>query len=178
MSQSLDSMLLCYQHVRHIGEFILIAGLVGELLVLAFLHKRQRAEWAGSLIFTAVAVLGVVTESWAGGLADDIVQQMRAPRSLSQRQQAVIAERLKSFGVHEIVFFEVSDVDPEIAGITADLSKACASANWKSAFESFPTCSTDLASNTGEGHLGLGESCSSRQDSFACCRRISRNAAP
>lgn len=138
MTQSLDSLLECYQHLRHIGEIVLIGGLVGDFLAVAFLHNRQRLERIGTLIATAGVILGVALESWAGGKADDVVRRMRAPRSLTQSQQTAIGGALKSFGTHEAVFYEVSDVDPEIAGITADLSKSCAFAGWKSGFESFP----------------------------------------
>jgi hypothetical protein len=53
---------------------------------------------------------------------------MRAPRLLSSVRQAEIADKLRPFGGHEAVFFEASDIDAEIAGITGDLSKALATA--------------------------------------------------
>ncbi len=77
-------------------------------------------------------------ETFSGGRADDVVRKMRAPRLLSSARQAEIAEKLRPFGGYEAVFFEVSDVDAEIAGITGDLSKALASAGWKAGFEGWP----------------------------------------
>jgi hypothetical protein len=140
VQEILDASLACWLLLRHIGECTLIFGLVGELYVLLFLHKPERETAARRLnvVFTALLIVGVGIETIAGARADDIVRQMRAPRSLSRIRQAAIAEKLKSFGMHEAVFFEVSDVDPEVAGIAADLSRACASAGWKSGFESWP----------------------------------------
>jgi hypothetical protein len=138
VTRSLDTSLDIYQFVRHIGEIILVLGLLGDLFALIFLRGRDRSEKRLGVAATVVVILGVIIESWAGARGDDVVRQMRAPRSLSESKQKMIAATLKPFGTHECVFYEVSDVDPEIAGITVDLSKACAFANWKSGFETYP----------------------------------------
>jgi hypothetical protein len=138
VNQSLDSLLEQYQSLRHIGEYLLIAGLLAELLVILFLSEKKRAEKWGGIIATAVIILGVVIETFAGGRADDVVRLMRAPRLLGSARQAEIADKLRPFGGHEAVFFEASDIDAEIAGITGDLSKALASAGWKAGFDRWP----------------------------------------
>jgi hypothetical protein len=139
MTQSLETALDTYQLWQHIGGYVLVAGLVGELLAIVFLRNETKSEKVCSIIATAVILLGVGIENIAGSRADDVVRKMRAPRSLTIAQQSAIAEKLKSFGPsHEAVFFEVSDVDPEIAGITADLGKAAALAGWKSGIEGIP----------------------------------------
>ncbi len=97
MTQSLDSLLMGYQHLRHIGESILLAGLVGELLVSAFLHERRRAERVGTVVCTAAIIAGVWIENVAGGRADEVIEKMRAPRLLSTEQQEKIVLKLKSF---------------------------------------------------------------------------------
>jgi len=138
VTDSLEAALTWYQHLRRIGEAILVAGLIGDLGVLMLLHERDKAERRWNIVFAILLILGVGIENFAGGRGDDVVRQMRAPRSLAEAQREAIAEKLKIFGAHEAVFYEVSDVDPEVAGITVDLSKACASAGWKSGFESWP----------------------------------------
>jgi len=139
MTQSaLDAALLHYQTWRHIGEYVLMFGLAGDLVVVIFLRSRERAEKIWSIIFTALILLGVGVETWNGDHGDEVIRKMRAPRALSDVQQKALAEDLRSFGPQEAVFYEVSDVDPEISGISADLSNACAAAGWKAGIESFP----------------------------------------
>lgn len=140
LSETLDASLATYECLRHIGEIVLIIGLFGDLAVLIFLAKPERhaAERKWSIFFTFLLIVGVGIETFAGARADSVVRQMRAPRALSEAQRTAIAEKLKTFGPQEAIFFEVSEVDPEVAGITADLSKACASAGWKSGFEGWP----------------------------------------
>lgn len=136
--QSLDSLLEHYQSLRHFGEYVLILGLLGELFVIFFFSEKRRAEKWGGIIATAVIIVGVGIETFAGGHADDVVRQMRAPRLLGSTRQKEIADKLRPFGGHEAVFFEASDIDAEIAGITGDLSKALASAGWKAGFDRWP----------------------------------------
>ena len=138
MIHSLESLLETYTLLRRIGECILLVGLAIELFVIAFLHGKNKAEQAGSLIGTVIIIIGVMMESFAGGRADDVVRRMRAPRSLSDRQRIALSETLKRFGRHEAVLFEISDVDPELAGITRDLSRALAGAGWKAEFDRWP----------------------------------------
>jgi len=117
-------------------------GLVLELMHLASVEWLEidlpphvldgKRKAIGNIICTLLIVAGVGIENWAGSGTDDVIRQMRAPRRLSEAQQREIANRLKPFGPHKIVFFEINDVDPEIAGITRDLSKACAIPGWYS----------------------------------------------
>jgi hypothetical protein len=119
-------------------------GLVLELIHLA------RVEWLeidltphvldgkrkaiGNIVCTLLIVVGVGIENWAGSGADDVIRQMRAPRRLSEAQQQEISAKLKPFGPHELMFFRINEVDPEIMGISRDLSKACAIPGWYSGF--------------------------------------------
>lgn len=138
MTQSLDSLLLHYQSIRHVGEYLLIAGLVGDLLVILFLQSKKRAEKVVSIIATATIIVGVGIEMFAGGRADDVVREMRAPRLLGGTRQEEIANKIRAFGAQETVLFEISDIDGEVAGITRDLSKAMSSAGWKAGFDRWP----------------------------------------
>jgi hypothetical protein len=155
VTQSLDSLLEHYQYLRHIGEYLLIAGLVGDLLVILFLQSRKRAEKLVSIIATAIIIVGVGIETLAGGRADDIVREMRAPRLLGGTRQAEIAKKLRTFGAHETVLFEISDIDGEIAGITRDLSKALSSAGWKAGFDRWPPTPPESLRGPGQGILVL-----------------------
>jgi len=153
--QSLDTLLEHYQSLRHIGEYLLIAGLVGELLVILFLQDRKRAEKLGGIIATALIIAGVGIEMFAGGRSDDVVQKMRAPRLLGSTRQAEIANKLRTFGAHETVLFEISDIDGEIAGITRDVSKALSSAGWKSGFDRWPPMPPEWLRAPSQGILVL-----------------------
>ena len=155
MAQSLDSLLEHYQSLRHIGEYLLIAGLVGDLLVISFLQSRKRAEKICSIIATAIIIVGVGVEMFAGGRADDVVRKMRAPRLLGSTRQAEIAEKLRPFGAHESVLFEISDIDGEIVGITRDISKALSSAGWKAGFDRWPPTPPEWLRAPGQGILIL-----------------------
>jgi len=155
VAQSLDSLLEHYQSLRHIGEYLLIAGLVGDLLVISFLQSRKRAEKICSIIATAIIIVGVGVEMFAGGRADDVVRKMRAPRLLGSTRQAEIAEKLRPFGAHESVLFEISDIDGEIAGITRDISKALSSAGWKAGFDRWPPTPPEWLRAPGQGILIL-----------------------
>ena len=77
MNQSLDLLLERYQSLRHIGEYLLIAGLLAELLVILFFSEKKRAEKWGAIIATAVIIVGVGIETFAGGRADDVVVKSR-----------------------------------------------------------------------------------------------------
>jgi hypothetical protein len=57
MSTSLDSLLSTWQAVRQIGEWILIAGLVGELIVIQDLDDIKELGRRWSRIFTGVVIL-------------------------------------------------------------------------------------------------------------------------
>jgi hypothetical protein len=105
MFQSLNSLLTWYQELRVIGENILIAGLVGEFLVIAFLHNGGKQERVGTLIGTLLILIGVGIENFAGGNADDVIRRMRAPRSLSVEQQEKIASQLRQFAGQEVNVF-------------------------------------------------------------------------
>lgn len=93
MTQSLNTRLLHWQHLRHIGEWILIAGLGLELLHIAFVEWLEvklpahvlsgKLKAIGNVFCTLLIVVGVVWESVAGGNADEVIRQMRAPRFLS-----------------------------------------------------------------------------------------------
>jgi hypothetical protein len=83
-----------------------------------------------NIVATAIILIGVAIESFGGNGADDTIRQMRAPRTLTEAQQSSIAERLKSFGRHEMYVYPLSDVDPEIAKIAVDLTKVCSRAGW------------------------------------------------
>jgi hypothetical protein len=155
VAQSLDSLLEHYQSLRHIGEYLLIAGLVGDLLVISFLQSRKRAEKICSIIATAIIIVGVGVEMFAGGRADDVVREMRAPRLLGGTRQAEIVNKLRSFGAHETVLFEMSDIDGEIAGITRDISKALSSAGWKAGFDRWPPTPPEWLRAPGQGILVL-----------------------
>jgi hypothetical protein len=108
MIQSLDSMLAWHQLVRRIGETILLAGLAGEIGVLAFVDWKVRDLPAhvelktrrlfAELTFAALILIGVGIENRASGNADDVVRRMRMPRSLTPAQQLSIANKLVKFG--------------------------------------------------------------------------------
>lgn len=153
MTQSLDSLLLHYQSIRHVGEYLLIAGLLGDLLVIVFLEDRKPAEKIVSVIATATITIGVGIEMFAGGRADDIVREMRAPRLLGGTRQEEIAKKLRTFGAHETVLFEISDIDGEVAGITRDLSKAISSAGWKAGFDRWPPTPPEWLRGPSQGIL-------------------------
>ena len=155
MTQSLDSLLLHYQSIRHAGEYLLIAGLVGDLLVILFLQSKKRAEKVVSIIATATIIVGVGIEMFAGGRADDVVREMRAPRLLGGTRQEEIAKRIRTLGTHETVLFEISDIDGEVAGITRDLSKAISSAGWKAGFDRWPPTPPEWLRAPGQGILLL-----------------------
>jgi hypothetical protein len=155
VTQSLDSLLLHYQSIRHAGEYLLVAGLVGDLLVILFLQSKKRAEKVVSIIATATIIVGVGIEMFAGGRADDVVREMRAPRLLSGTRQEEISKRLRTFGAHETVLFEISDIDGEVAGITRDLSKAISSAGWKAGFDRWPPTPPESLRAPGQGILLL-----------------------
>lgn len=155
MTQSLDSLLLHYQSIRHAGEYLLIAGLVGDLLVILFLQSKKRAEKVVSIIATATIIVGVGIEMFAGGRADDVVREMRAPRLLGATRQEEIAKKLRAFGAQNTVLFEISDIDGEVAGITRDLSKAISSAGWKAGFDRWPPTPPEYLRTPGQGILIL-----------------------
>jgi hypothetical protein len=135
---SLEVSLLKYQRWQHFGQTVLIAGLAGELIHIWFESNTERTNKIIGAICTAVILLGVGIEITGGGYADDVVRKMRAPRSITETQKEETATELRQFGAQEATLFEVSEVDPEIAGITRDLSKTFALAGWKSGFSSWP----------------------------------------
>jgi hypothetical protein len=138
--QSLSAFLEHYQYLRYIGEIVLISGLIVELIVIAYLDddRVKKFERLGTLFSTAIIILGLIIETHAGGCADDVVRQMQASRALSSVQQKEISTKLEPFGAQNAVLFEASDVDPEIAGITVDISKALAGAGWTAGFDRYP----------------------------------------
>jgi hypothetical protein len=147
VTQSLDSLLFTYQTLRHIGEWILIAGLVGELLTIAFVdwlldvppHALDaRRKLVTELLCTGLIVVGVGIESFAGSRGDDVIGRMRASRSLNKVQREAIQKKLQPFGPHKVYLYLINDIDPEIAGIAVDISKACALPGWFSGFDSLP----------------------------------------
>jgi hypothetical protein len=128
---------------------------VGELLVISFLQGGERTEKICSIIATAIIIVGVGVEMFAGGRADDVVRQMRAPRLLGGTRQAEIVNNLRTFGAHETILFEISDIDGEIAGITRDISKALSSAGWKAGFDRWPPTPPEWLRAPGQGILVL-----------------------
>jgi hypothetical protein len=113
MTQSaLEASLAWYEALRSIGESILVAGLICEILVVAFLYGSGRAEKRALLFSVLVIIIGVGTENIAGSRADLIVREIRAPRALSAEQQEAVAEKIRPYaGTH----FDLSmhqDIEP------------------------------------------------------------------
>lgn len=128
MRLSLDSQLALWEFVRHIGEWILIGALVGELYVIELEEMRDLARKYGR-ICTGLILLGVAIESFSGGYADDAVRRMRAPRSLTDRQVEAIANDLKSFSGQEFRMTVYWD-SPESVHIADRIYEALDRAHW------------------------------------------------
>src|SRR5271170_3135419 len=87
-----------------IGEWVLVAGLAAELIHIAcidwldedlphaVLDGKRKA--IGNIVCTFLILAGVGIENWAGGGADNVIRQMRQPRSLTIPQREIIAQSL------------------------------------------------------------------------------------
>jgi hypothetical protein len=91
----LDPLLEFWQHWRHIGENILVAGLLVELIIVVIFHDSRRAERIGNVLATVLIIAGVIVENVAGGRADEVVRRMRAPRSFTIAERKKIVPCLK-----------------------------------------------------------------------------------
>lgn len=132
MTQSLESLLTWYQSLRIFGENVLVAGLVGDFLVIMFLHEGGKRERVGSLIGTALILVGVGIENFAGGRADDVVRQMRAPRSLSAEQRELLVNKLRPFAGQRVNFVVKYMDEEEPAHIARQLLEVLGRAGWPS----------------------------------------------
>jgi hypothetical protein len=140
MIASLDEALTLWQFVRHIGENVLVLGLIIELFALIFLDDKSKSlERKASIMGTIVVVLGLVVENRAGERQDEMVRKMREPRHLTEVQQKELGSLIGRFGRHEAVFFQISDIDPEVNGLMTDLSRGFGwYSQWKSGIDRWP----------------------------------------
>ena len=138
MIQSLESLLASYQRWRHFGETILFVGIFGEIAVIAFIdwrfrelpvHLEDKARRVICEVFlTALILIGVGVENWAGGRADDVIRQMRAPRYLIPAQRSDITRALLRFsGTH--FDFSVED-SPEAVDLMHQIAESLKNAGW------------------------------------------------
>ncbi|HKW98668.1 MAG TPA: hypothetical protein VJN43_13105 [Bryobacteraceae bacterium] len=100
MIESLDVALARWQHVRLVGEWILVIGIAGELLVAVaglVRHLRIRLEKLAAIAFTALILFGLGIENIGGNRAGDVVRRMRTPRSLNENQKKRVATKISKF---------------------------------------------------------------------------------
>jgi hypothetical protein len=99
MTQSeLEAALALYEFVRGIGQTILMAGLMCEILVVVFLHGSGKPEIRASIVAVVVVMIGVGVENLYGSKADATVRALEAPRALNETQ---FVSALKPFaGTH------------------------------------------------------------------------------
>jgi hypothetical protein len=138
VTQSLNTRLLHWQHLRHIGDWILIGGLVLELLHIASVEWLEielpsqvltgRLKAISNIFCTLLIVVGVVWESVAGGNADEVIRQMRAPRFLSDIQQRTISAELKPFAGTSVTFAMESGFDS--LSLTGQIVASVKGAGW------------------------------------------------
>jgi hypothetical protein len=112
--------------LKSLGFWLLVIGLAGDIAVLFIPSRKRSLEKSLAVLFIVVIITGVVIDR----VGDSILADRSAPRSLNEAQQASIAERLRSFGKHEMFVYPISDIDPEVGGISRDLSKVCSRADW------------------------------------------------
>jgi hypothetical protein len=142
MRESLEFLLARYQYWRHIGEWILVAGLAGEIALIASVDwleakadlpprvLNEKLKVLSEFLCAILIVVGVYIENVAGNYADETIRRMRVPRSLTAAQQQAIVSKLKPFGTHAMLLYEVNRYDPEIAGISRDLNNVRLLLGW------------------------------------------------
>lgn len=136
--QSLESSLATYQSWRRLGEWILINGLVGELVLVialdwwldipAHLEDKKRKAFA-EMACTALILIGVGIETFAGGRADEVVRLMRAPRLLTPAQQTDLYARTKGFR-EKLDIFANRNV-PEEFTLAIQIEAILSNAHWQ-----------------------------------------------
>jgi hypothetical protein len=105
-----------------------MAGLVCEILVVAFLHGTGRREMTASIVSVAIIILGVGLENFAGNKADGIVRVMRAPRSLNSKQLARIAAAISGF--QNTPYDAAVDENTEPRHLLGEILTALNAAHW------------------------------------------------
>lgn len=129
MTQSeLEAALASYQFWKDIGQNILLAGLVCEILVVSWLHGAGKRETVGSIVSVLIIVIGVGVENFSGNKADDIVRLMRALRILASDQVAALTKAMADF--KGISFDVAMDEDRDSRHLMAQLLNALVEANW------------------------------------------------
>lgn len=143
----LEAGLALFEHVRQLGEAILIAGLICEILVVAYLHGTG-GERRASIFSVIIIILGVGLENFASGRSDLVVREMRAPRSISMPALSAAASKFPGtkfdLGVHV-------DVEPMI--LLDEIEVALLRAHWIEQ----PAAPVVERFNRGEGTTLIGE---------------------
>jgi DNA segregation ATPase FtsK/SpoIIIE-like protein len=76
-SDPLEILLAGYRSWYHIGNDVLIAGLIAEVAAIAILSEHWKHKWAVELLAGVVVLVGVWIEVRYGGYADDLEHHMR-----------------------------------------------------------------------------------------------------
>jgi len=124
------------EFLSSLGYWILVAGLIGDILVLAIPERRGCLEKVLSAVFTVIVIVGVAIEHHADAKIAVLISQAESStalkvtgRNLSPEQQDSVARQLNRFAGKRVGIFVYAD-DPEISHVGDTMRTLLMKSHW------------------------------------------------